>query len=173
MTQRRVLVLRHAKSSWSDPRLGDYDRPLAPRGRRAAGLMGLYLGDEKLVPDLVLCSGAMRARETWICAAHCLSTPPKAQYEKDLYMAPSVQIFRRLAGLADVVLSVLVVGHETSVDVFATKLIGAGDAAARRRMAEKFPTAALAVIALDLPHWNEIGERRGTLTRFVTPKDLV
>ncbi len=173
MRQRRVLVLRHAKSLWDDPRRADYDRPLAPRGRRAAGLIGIYIADESLVPDLVLCSGAVRARETWACAARCLRAPPEAHYEKDLYMAPAAHIFRRIATLPDPIVSVLLVGHETSIDVFANRLAGAGDDAARKRMAAKFPTAALAVIALDIAHWSEIAERRGTLARFVTPKELV
>lgn len=173
MMQRRVLALRHAKSSWDDPRRADYDRPLAPRGRRAAALIGIYMAEESLVPDLVLCSGAVRARETWACAARCIGQSPKAHYEKELYMAPAAHIFRRIATMPDAVTTVLVVGHETSIDVFATRLVGTGDEAVRRRMAAKFPTAALAVIALDIAHWAELAERQGTLARFVTPKELV
>ena len=61
---RRLLLLRHAKSSWDDPALADHDRPLAPRGRRAAKRMGAHLRDEQVEISLVLCSSATRARQT-------------------------------------------------------------------------------------------------------------
>src|SRR5688572_9411523 len=85
--RRRVLLLRHAKSSWDDPQLEDYDRPLAPRGRRTAALIGIYLADERIVPDLVLCSGARRARETWTLMARALARRPKTRFERELYLA--------------------------------------------------------------------------------------
>src|SRR5690349_1589139 len=89
MTSRRILLLRHAKSAWDEPGLDDFDRPLAARGRRAAAVMGVYLRDEKLVPDLVLCSAARRAAETWEIAAHELPKAPAVERDPGLYMVPS------------------------------------------------------------------------------------
>jgi phosphohistidine phosphatase len=179
MVARRILLLRHAKSSWDEPGANDLDRPLAPRGRRAAAVIGVYLRDEDLVPDLVLCSGARRARETWEIIAHELecAPPPKrapaVEHEAALYMATPDQLLRRLRKVADSVRSVLVVGHEGGVDALARRLASEGAAPLRRRLAEKFPTAALAVLALELEAWNALGEKSATLTLFAAPKDLV
>ncbi len=173
MTPRRILLLRHAKSAWDEPGLDDYERPLAPRGRRAAAVMGVYLRDEDLVPELVLCSGARRARETWEIAAHELQRRPEVEHDRALYMATAETLLRRLRKLDSGVRSVLLVGHEGGVDTLARRLAGDGPAAFRRRLAEKYPTAALAVIAVDLPDWSALRDKAGTLTRFAAPKDLV
>jgi phosphohistidine phosphatase len=173
MTSRRILLLRHAKSSWDEPGLDDYDRPLAPRGRRAAAVMGVYLRDERLIPDLVLCSGARRAKETWEIAAHELARPPAVDYDSALYMATADRLLKRLRKLPAAVKSVLVVGHEGGVDVLARRLVDGGPALLRRRLSEKFPTASLAVVAVGLGNWSALADKSGTLTRFAAPRDLV
>lgn len=173
MTSRRILLLRHAKSSWDEPGLADVDRPLAPRGRRAAAVMGVYLRDEGLVPDLVLCSAARRAAETWEIAAHELPKAPAVEHDPGLYMVPADRLLRRLRKLPAAVKTVLVVGHEGGVDVLARRLAGDGAAALRKRLGEKFPTAALVAIAVMLDDWAALAEKSGTLTRFAAPKDLV
>jgi phosphohistidine phosphatase len=173
MSARRILLLRHAKSSWDEAGLEDYDRPLAPRGRRAAAVMGVYLRDEGLAPDLVLCSGARRARETWELAARAFERRPAAEHEAALYMATPDQLMKRLRKLPDAARTVLLVGHEGGVDALARRLAADGAAALRRRLAEKFPTAALAMLVLDIEDWSKLAERSATLTRLVAPKDLV
>jgi len=173
MTSRRILLLRHAKSAWDEPGLEDYERPLAPRGRRAAAVMGVYLRDEALVPDLVLCSGARRAVETWEIAAHELPKPPAVEHDPALYMVTAERLLKRLRKLPEAVKSVLVVGHEGGIDVLARRLIADGAAPLRRRLAEKFPTAALAVIAVAAGEWPALQERSGTIIRFSAPKDLI
>ena len=177
ITPRRILLLRHAKSAWDEPGLDDYERPLAPRGRRAAAVMGVYIRDEELVPDLVLCSGARRARETWAIAAHEL-TPgrgpaPAVEHDRALYMATGEFLLRRLRKLDGSVKSVLLVGHEGGVDALARRLASDGPAPLRRRLGEKYPTAALAVLAVELDGWAALRDKAGTLTRFTAPKDLV
>ena len=173
MTPRRILLLRHAKSAWNEPGRDDYDRPLAPRGRRAAAVMGVYLRDEDLVPDLVISSGARRAMETWEIAAHELRHPPAFEHDRALYMATAELLLRRLRKLPHAVKTVLVVGHEGGVDDLARRLAADGPAPLRRRLGEKFPTAALAVIALTLDDWSALKDKAGALTRFAAPKDLV
>ncbi len=173
MTERRVILLRHAKSAWGEPATDDVDRPLAPRGRRAAALMGIYLRDEKLVPDLVLCSAARRARETWQGAAQAFPASPPIEVERELYLATGEALLKRLRRAPDSMKTVLFVGHEGGVDELARQLAGAGSAELRRRLAEKFPTAGLAVVALTLDHWADAAQKKGTLTRFVVPKELV
>lgn len=173
MTTRRILLLRHAKSAWDEPGLDDYERPLAPRGRRAAAVMGVYVRDEGLVPDLVLCSGARRARETWELAAHELGRAPAVEHDPALYMATADRLLKRLKKLPAAVKTVLIVGHEGGVDALARRLVADGPAPLRRRLGEKFPTAALAAIALELDDWAALCEKSGTLTRLAAPKDLV
>jgi phosphohistidine phosphatase len=81
----RLMLLRHAKSSWTDPGADDMDRPLTPRGRRAAQAMGRVMAAKRLLPDLVLCSPARRARDTWKLAAEELKTAPKLIVEDSIY----------------------------------------------------------------------------------------
>jgi len=173
MAARRILFLRHAKSSWADPDGDDYARPLAPRGRRAAAVIGVYLRDEGLVPDLVLCSGARRARETWENVSSAFKTRPPVEHEESLYMIAPDRLLKRLRKVPDTAASVLVVGHEGGIDALARTLAANGSAALRRRLGEKFPTAALAVVALDLGRWSDLADGTGTLTIFAAPKDLV
>lgn len=173
MSSRRILLLRHAKSAWDEPGLEDYERPLAPRGRRAAAVMGVYIRDEELVPDLVLCSGARRARETWEIAAHELAKAPEVEHDSALYMVTAERLLKRLRKLPAAVKTVLVVGHEGGVDALARRLVNDGAAPLRRRLGEKFPTAALAVVAIELDDWSALAEKSGSLTRFAAPKDLV
>lgn len=173
MTSRRILLLRHAKSAWDEPGLDDFERPLAPRGRRAAAVMGVYLRDEGLAPDLVLCSAARRARETWEIAAHELPRAPAVEHDPGLYMVTADRLLKRLRKLPVTVASVLVVGHEGGVDALARRLVGDGAAPLRKRLSEKFPTAALAVVAVTLDDWAALAEKSGTLTRYAAPKDLV
>lgn len=173
MASRRILLLRHAKSSWEEPGLDDFERPLAPRGRRAAAVMGVFLRDEGLVPDLVLCSAARRAAETWEIAAHELPKAAAVEHDPGLYMVPADRLLKRLRKLPAAVNTVLVVGHEGGVDVLARRLVGDGAAALRKRLGEKYPTAALVVIAVTLDDWAALAEKTGTLTRFAAPKDLV
>ena len=173
MSARRIIFLRHAKSAWDEPEQDDYARPLAPRGRRAAAVMGVFIRDEGLAPDLVLCSGAKRARETWEIVSACFGKRPPVEHEEALYMVTPDRLLKRIRKVPDTAQSVLVVGHEGGVDALARALSANGPAALRRRLSEKFPTAALAVVAVDLAHWTELVEGTGTLTAFATPKDLV
>jgi phosphohistidine phosphatase len=170
---RRLLLLRHAKSAWDGAGAADFDRPLAPRGRRAAALIGAYIRDEGLTPDLVLCSAARRAAETWEIAARNLDRPVPVRHVRELYMAPVATFYRTLAALDDTAVTVLCLGHETSIDAFGRNLVGFGPAAVRRRFEAKMPTAALAVIALDAPAWQDARQGVGTLVSFVAPKELV
>ncbi len=173
MVARRILFLRHAKSSWAEPDGDDYSRPLAPRGRRAAAVMGVYIRDEGLAPELVLCSGARRARDTWEIVAAALDKRPPVEHEDALYMIGPDRLLKRLRKAPDSAKSVLVVGHEGGVDALARSLSANGAAALRRKLGEKFPTASLAVVALDLDRWSDLSEGTGTLTVFAAPKDLV
>lgn len=169
-----LLLLRHAKSDWSDPWLDDADRPLAPRGRAAAPGMGRYLKEKRLIPDLVLCSTARRAQETWdLVAPEIAADPmPEVRVRKGLYAASSPALLAYLRRLPAEAACVMLIGHNPEMEDLAHRLAGGGKAKALRRLAEKYPTAALAELRFEEDAWADIGEGDGTLRRFVRPRDL-
>ena len=167
---RTLHLLRHAKSS-RDAGVDDADRPLAPRGARAAAALGVYLAQERLVPDLVLCSTARRAVETWERVAAELPRAPTVRRERALYLAAPEDLLARLARVDDAVRSVLLVGHNPGLASLAAAL-AASDREALERIG-KFPTAALATFALGRGGWRALAAHGARLVRFVRPRDLV
>jgi phosphohistidine phosphatase len=168
-----LMLLRHAKSSWDDAILDDAARPLAPRGEVAATAMGAMMAAEGLVPDRVLCSPALRARQTWERVSACLPRPVEAEIFDGLYDfgdgSALAEVVRRSGGEAR---RLMLVGHNPAMENLANRLAAAGDKKLRALMAEKYPTAALAVLSFDLESWRDFGAQGGTLARFVRPRDL-
>jgi phosphohistidine phosphatase len=161
----RLFLLRHTKSSWDDPGLADHDRPLAPRGRRAAKRMGRYLHDEGIAPELVLCSSARRARET----LELVCPPGRIQLEPELYGASADELVGRLRLVPDDVRSVMLIGHNPAMQDLALLLAGGG--AELARVERKFATGAVATLTLD-GGWHALRPGCAELTGFVRPKDL-
>lgn len=173
---RRLLLLRHAKSSWDQAPLDDISRPLAPRGRTAAPMMGRHIRGRGLLPDLVLCSTAERARQTlelviaeWDQAA---DDGAKVAMRASLYLATVGDLMGVLKRLDDDVQSVMIIGHNPGMAVLAERLAATGNAKDMKRLAKKYPTAALAVIDLDIARWKDVAPGSGSLQSFVRPKDL-
>jgi phosphohistidine phosphatase len=168
-----LALLRHAKSDWGDAGLGDFDRPLAPRGRKAAPRMGRAIRELGLAPDLILCSEARRARETWNLVAPEIAGKPELQFRRDLYLATPRTILRAVQGTAAKVRTVLVIGHSPGMENLAFNLCGPdSDASQVDALRDKFPTAALAVLTFDVEDWTEIGPGAGHLRHFIRPRDL-
>jgi phosphohistidine phosphatase len=167
-----LLLLRHAKSSWSDAGASDFGRPLSDRGRRVAPLIAAHLTAANLLPDLVLCSAARRTRETLALMLPGLPGDAVLRIESGLYEANAATLLKRLRHIESTVGTVLVIAHNPGLEDLATTICGGGDEDLRRRMDEKFPTAALAVFVVDAARW--IGLRKGSaiLTDFVLPKNL-
>jgi phosphohistidine phosphatase len=168
---RRLLLLRHAKSDWPAG-TPDSERPLAGRGREAAPVMGAYLAAEHLIPDRVLVSPALRARETWDLLAPHLPGDVEVASEPRIYEAPAERLLAVVKEAPDAARALMLVGHNPGFEELATRLVGFGDRYAFARLARKYPTAGLAVIDFDTDHWAEIAPRSGRLDRFVTPKSL-
>ena len=166
----RLLVLRHAKSSWSNAHLGDFDRPLAPRGRRAAETMGAHLATLD-PPALVLCSSARRAQDTFDFLRPHLPETTDVRIEDDLYGAPAPLLLARLRHVPDGTSSVLLVGHNPGLEDLVRGLGRHGDPGLIARVHAKFPTAALATLTFDVP-WRKLGAGTATLEAFVVPGDL-
>jgi phosphohistidine phosphatase len=167
---RELHLLRHAKSSWKDSGLADHDRPLSRRGRQSAEMLAGHLRKVKLAPDLVLCSSALRTRQTLdpIIAA---IRPPRVVIERGLYEAGRPQLLARLREVEEGTACVLLIGHNPALQDLALALAetGAGDLLAHLR--EKFPTGALASYRLERT-WRELAPHAGTLLAYVTPRDL-
>jgi phosphohistidine phosphatase len=166
---KRLHLLRHAKSSWKEPELADHDRPLAARGRRAADAMGRHLAASGVAPGLVLCSTALRARETWERIEPSLAGTP-VRYEPEIYGASAATLRERVRGVPDDVASVLLVGHNPAIELFAADLACASPLL--DDLEAKFPTGALATLALRAASWRDLGDECTELVAFVRPRDL-
>ncbi|MGH2707497.1 MAG: SixA phosphatase family protein [Actinomycetota bacterium] len=166
---RYLYLLRHAKSSWNDPGLADRERPLAPRGRRAAGKIAGYLRSEKVSPTLVLCSPARRTMQTLELIAPALGEG-RTLVEEALYLADATKLLKRLRRLPETVFSVMLIGHNPSLQELALTLAGRG--AALGRLEAKFPTGALAILAVPAESWRDLGEGVAELAAYVVPRDL-
>jgi phosphohistidine phosphatase len=165
----RLYLLRHAKSSWDDPELADHDRPLAKRGRRAAKAVARYLREHELAPELVLCSTARRARETLEHVEPALAAP-EVRFERELYGASAGALLERIRDVPDRVTSVMLIGHNPAIEELALAL--AGPAQARCKLGPKYPTAALATLALSGPSWRDFDRGEAEFVDFVRPRDL-
>jgi phosphohistidine phosphatase len=168
-TEKRLFLLRHAKSSWDDPGLADRDRPLAPRGRRAAKAMRDHLRRKRITPAVVLCSSARRAQETLERIAPSLGDDATVLIEPELYSASAGDLLERLRRLPERTSSALLVGHNPAVQELALTLAGGGPR--RAAMERKYPTAGLATLRFDAT-WSELGVGTAVLVDFVTPKGL-
>ena len=170
MPVKQLLILRHAKSSWDDSALPDFDRPLAPRGLKTAPLMGRELARRGWLPDLVLVSPALRTRDTWRLVSQELPKNVPAQFAEELYEAAAGAILARVRQARAT--SVLVIGHNPGLQHFALRLAGPGsDESVFKKIEAKFPTAALARFTLD-EDWADLAFGSAKLTHCLRPKDL-
>lgn len=171
-----LIILRHGKAEAHGPALADHARGLIPRGTTASTAMGAYLAGHGPKPDLVLCSDARRARETMDAALSMLGTKPKIEIEPGLYLAEPEAILRRLRKIDDRFVYVMIVGHNPGLHDLARDLVRppALGAAADRfpRLVAKFPTAALAVLNLDMDSWAYADYGMARLDAYLSPKDL-
>jgi phosphohistidine phosphatase len=166
---KQLFLLRHAKSSWENPDLADHDRPLAPRGRRAAKLIADHLRRERVAPTFVLCSSARRTRETLERIAPALGAGVSVQIERELYAASEQRLLERVRAVEDDIESLLMIGHNPGLEQLALRLAGSGQKVAA--LARKYPTGALATLEFS-GRWRELDVGIAELTSFVTPKQL-
>ncbi|HEY7667893.1 MAG TPA: histidine phosphatase family protein [Actinomycetota bacterium] len=165
----RLWLLRHAKSSWDDPGLPDIERPLAPRGARAAERIARYVRAEGVRPELVLCSPAARARGTLEIVLPSLGAP-SVSVEPELYTFDPEPLVERIRQVPDDVASLMLVGHNPAMQALAVWLARGGDRLAE--LAAKYPTGALAELELDAATWTATAAGGAVLTRFVPPREL-
>lgn len=158
-----LLLLRHAKSSWDDPSLRDFDRPLAKRGRRDAPRMGRALAERGAVPELVISSPAARARETVEAVLEAAGLAMSPRFEPGLYAASSAELLRLIRGLPETVSCALLVAHNPGLEDLLSRLAGSP---------ERMPTAALACLRFSAGSWGDVEDGDGERIWMVTPKQL-
>jgi len=168
-----ILLLRHAKSAWSDPRLEDHERPLSRRGERAATAMADHIARRGPRPDLILCSTAMRTRQTLAPLLKRLAGPaPPISLENALYLAPAETLLARLRAVPESVSTVLLIAHNDGIWQFAEALAGRGAAETLANLREKYPTGALATLRIASGAWQDVAPGAAELVAFVRPRDL-
>lgn len=165
---RTVFLLRHAKSDWSDPTLADIDRPLAPRGERAAKKIAGYVRRKRIRPALILCSPSVRTRRTLEAIEPSLGRTCIVEFVPALYTASRRELLRQLQALPDSVASVMLIGHNPGLQELALASRGAD----LPRLQEKLPTGALATLVADCQSWTALKPGGAELIDYVVPRDF-
>lgn len=173
---KRVIALRHAKSDWGDMSLRDFDRGLNKRGNRAATVMGHWAARQKLNPEGIVASPAVRVVETLHRFTQAHGHCPDPQFDIRLYLAGAPMIAEVLAETPGDPATMLIAGHNPGLEEFILAAVPDSDENPLRAAVEtKFPTAALAVLDFDLPDWASLARHfagRARLRTFVRPRDL-
>jgi len=164
--QRNLVVMRHAKAEWPDG--PDHERPLAERGRKDAADTGHRLLDRGITPDLVVCSPAVRTRETWRLAGKVFEHRPHTIYDERVYEASAQSLLHILQETPDEVDTLLLIGHNPGVATLVNALAGSGEDDALARVREKYPTSGLAVLGFHTT-WPELLEKSAHLSAFDFP----
>lgn len=167
----RLLLARHAKSSWKDPSLADHDRPLNGRGRRAAPLVAAALDERGFAPDAVYSSTSRRTRETWELMEPRFGDCPQVEFISELYHASPRTVLDIVAAAPRTVDTLMVLGHNPSTHALAAHLARDGNRERRDQVIRAFPTGAVAVIELSEADWGaaQVG---GELLDFIIPRKL-
>ena len=161
---KQLLVLRHAKSSWKDSTLTDFNRPLNERGKRDAPRMGKLLSQLDLTPDLIITSAAVRAKLTAEAVADNCGYDGDILATPDLYMGMPEDYITVLKQIEDVYTRIMIVGHNPGIEDFVEDLTDQW---------HRMPTAALAYIKLDIKNWQAFDEESvGELLNIWLPKEI-
>jgi phosphohistidine phosphatase len=166
----RLHLLRHAKSA-PDEALEDHERPLSRRGREAARRVGESLPRALGTVDLVLCSTALRTRETAELVLAGFALPPPIRFEDELYLAGRALLLRRLKRLDESLGAVLVIGHNPGLHELAIALAAPDSPGYRALAGGKFPTGARASFVID-GAWAALDRSRHQIVDYVTQKSL-
>jgi phosphohistidine phosphatase len=173
---KRLVLLRHAKAIPAAPDLDDRDRRLADRGRSDAIRIGQFLKEESCVPELVLCSIALRTRQTLELVVPQLGAAPVTRLLPELYLARWLTIVNLVRQVREKADTMMIVGHNPGLEECAKKLARPpGDTKARKLhqlLQSEYPTAAVAVFEFDVDVWSAIERGEGELQNFVRPRDF-
>jgi phosphohistidine phosphatase len=164
-----LYLLRHAKSDWDDPALADKDRPLAPRGRKAASALAGHIERSGISPALVLCSPARRTMDTLRLISGSFRDPVEILVEEELYGAGMGDLLRRLRNVPEATPSVMLIGHNPAIHELSLALARGVDDL--KQLRAKFPTGAMATLAVP-GAWKDLGAEAADLLEFALPRQL-
>jgi phosphohistidine phosphatase len=169
-----ILLLRHAKSAWDNADVADHERPLNRRGERAAEAMAEHIAKKSPRPDLILCSTAIRSRQTLAPLVNRLAAPaPPILLEKGLYLASEAALLARLQDAPVEAGTVMLIGHNDGIWQLAEVLAGRGRAGLLANLHDKFPTGALATLRAAIDRWSDLAAGSAELLAYVRPRDVV
>ncbi len=171
MAQKILYILRHAKAEPLTSGQDDHDRPLAERGIREAGAMGKYLMVQQIRPERVLCSSALRTRQTLQHVQDAYPQTMAVHHDEKLYLTSANEMLLVLASMPEEVTRVLLVGHNPGLHELCLRMVKDGDHALRQKLTMKFPTCAFAELQMETS-WGEIAKAEAKLARFVTPDSI-
>jgi phosphohistidine phosphatase len=170
---KRLTLLRHAKSDWDDPVARDFDRPLNRRGKRAALLMGQFARDRAMGFEYLVASPAVRVRETLDMFFEGYGETIDARWDRRIYLASASTLVDVIRDIDETVGHGLMAGHNPGLEDLILALVpDSDDSALRDDVEEKFPTASVAVMELDIARWSDAAEGCATLVGFTRPRDL-
>ena len=159
-----IILVRHAKSSWKDPTLDDFDRPLNKRGKKNAPFMGTKLKERGIMPDLMISSPAKRARKTAIKIAKAVGYPKKKiRFDGDMYHTGAQYLYTLVKTLKDKHESVMLFGHNPGFNDFAHMLL-------KHNTVTNIPTSGVYCISFDVDRWENVSVGKGEVVFFDFPK---
>jgi phosphohistidine phosphatase len=168
-----LSLYRHAKSDWHDARARDFDRPLNERGRKGAVMMGRHIHDAGYPCARIIASPAVRCAETIELGFQAVGQSNPVIWDRRIYLASSATLMDLLLELDDALPSLLLAGHNPGLEDLIFALVpDTGESPLRDIVEVKFPTAAYAVLELDVAQWSEISPGCGKLIHLVRPRDL-
>jgi phosphohistidine phosphatase len=167
---RTLHLLRHAKSSWKDPNLDDHDRPLNKRGRQTAKLIAAYFRLAKIAPDLVICSTAVRARQTLDPIAKTRKSA-KVVIEREIYEGMEQTLWEQLRNLPKRPKCVLLIGHNPGLQDLALALADASSGELLTSLKDKFPTGTIASFRVK-GAWKALKPHHAVLFSYTTPAKI-
>lgn len=160
---KRLLLMRHAKSSWKEPEIPDHERPLKKKGQKTAEKMGKMLRSKKLVPDLIISSTAVRAEKTAELFAKACKYENEIVYSDALYMAEPMDIMKVIKEHAKKQKTVMIVGHNPGLEAYLQIMTG---------KVESLPAGSIAYLAAKIDNWNDLSSEDETkLKNLWSPKD--
>jgi len=166
-----LTLLRHAKSGWDDPVARDFDRPLNPKGQRAAAAVGRFLKAEGFEFDHVVASPAVRVIETLEHVGQGYGSDLAPAWDQRIYLASTATLLDVVHALPEAAEHVLLAGHNPGLEELVLLLVPGG-CAHREDVEAKFPTASLAEMRFEVERWSDVVAGGGELIRFTRPRDL-
>ena len=164
--QKNLIILRHAKAETAKAGQEDHDRPLAERGLEEAQRMGEYMRAQDIQPERILCSTALRTRQT----LDELHMDGEIEFSPSLYNASDVDHLRMIAAEPDTTTSLMLIAHNPGLHQLALRLAATGETRLMQYLAAEFPPCTLVVIDFSINSWQEIATIRGALRIYATPR---